>query len=950
MLKDVKKSLILWPLTASVIVMLLSWLGSNNESFIQWVAQTKQSITLAFGDEAIEITPIAEETVRIDHWDLVRGSSTLKTSVAVMHRQVSPPKQSTVAVERPEHGSRALRVPDRLEREIGGNPSADHVRPIVSVPAPVRNETQELAGHQSAPSLTLPTLQPQMPLTITPIGTSMSLTNATESNTHDSILPKSISVLGKRIVRTKPDIKKDETNVYLETYAPPSAVDSYGESLAQRPVQSLAQPPAQPPVEPTAGTYEPTHRSPQFSPAGWPVTSKLDQQLNGLEQFATGTDAHTFETTTMVNWIHRVQATLDQLRRLPRLGHPDAGEKLDQLKRLFVEGHVAAEAMPDREAQILWLHACYAVERRAAVWKPVWNLTSSGQTEQVLGQIDPQTLLQAEQYVAQVREILPETQDVEGWNRYLLLDELERSANEFETNNRAMLAKRFLSRLRWHGLHPEHRDWLDNDAIEQLANAVRPWTRGAVDYASLLNQIEHQEANEIDTVSVEIAEAVQTLQHAESPQAVEIANVIDTYYRNANIRVAMSEGLLERMLPSMDTKTVPVRTTILGSQVTGVSQVDSSLQIQLKPTPDRWQIELQTLGNVHTRSLGTQGPVSVRTDGDSNFFATTPIEISTNGIRKGESWVDVQGSTRLRGIESDYDRWPLLGPLVRSIAHSRYDSQKPVTNRLASAKLREQVSSEIDEQVQTKLNQSTDQLAQVVLGPLGALRLDPKVVDMQTTSERLLARYRLAGDWQIAAFTPRPRALRDSLMSVQVHQSAMNNMLEQLVPRDQPLLISDMINQGALLFGQDPSTLPEDIPDDVMIQFAKTRPITVEIEDNKMWLTLRIVRLTRGDTLDLRRFIVRGAYVPHAEGLKASLVRDGHLRISGPSLSMRQRLPIRAIFNKVLSTTHGFPLTAVALEHHPAASNLVISQLELREGWMAMAVSEAEAARIATRP
>jgi hypothetical protein len=222
-------------------------------------------------------------------------------------------------------------------------------------------------------------------------------------------------------------------------------------------------------------------------------------------------------------------------------------------------------------------------------------------------------------------------------------------------------------------------------------------------------------------------------------------------------------------------------------------------------------------------------------------------------------------------------------------------------------------------------------------------------MDLQTTDKRLLARYRLAGDWQLAAFTPRPRAPSSSLMSLQIHQSALNNTFEQLIPRDQPLTIQELVRHTAVTFGQSEITLPEDIPSNVSVQFAKTRPITVEIEDGKLWFTLRVLRLQRDNHKGLTRFIVRAAYQPQVDGINATLVRDGHLRISGPGMSARERLPIRAIFNKVLASSRSLPLILPQVASHPSMDGLEVSQVELRDGWIALAISEEGAYKIAIR-
>ncbi len=1050
MRKDVKRSLVFWPLLTSVIVVMVSWLGTTSWfGEFSTPARTPVSSRPAAENAAASGAKTTAPSLPTAKPVSRAVATTTTPQINVLHNPISPPDVDVSVVERVEHGSRGMRMPLRLEREmisptasiatsemptelpeeelpaapapaiakpvneqlneqlsiaaankfdafafkpahddssLHGNlalgvtntvvidastdadviddaaphqeiseTAAGHATRLV---APVREEQQELAGHDAAIASHLPhhelslaesydqlaTLGPEVDysrvrgnevvlnVAAPPVAATPDI--ASNPAPHESILPKSVSVLAKISPRAALDPRAPE--VISKT----NADDKNASSQA------------------STSVFQADRRSHQLSPAGWPVTISLDHQLELLAEYSKSDSeaadaAMTLrqqELAAVSQWTHRVQDTLRELRTLPRLGAPRAGDLIASLDRLRAEGRETAESMATREIQIRFLYACFAIERRVAVWNPIWELTQRGDTQTLTSRSILESDVDAGAFVAGARLILSETGDAEGWSRYLLLDEIENAATGTSNEDRAMLAKRFLARLRWHGLHPEHREWLGNDAIEQLAVAVRPWTRGAVDYASLLNQIEHQESNEIDTVSLEIAEAVQTLRHADNPVAVEVASAIDTYYRNANVRMAISQPMLQRMLPTIAPQTIPVRTEMLGSRVRGTSHVQSKLNIELLPSPNHWQIDLQTTGNVQTRSVGFSGPVALRTHGDADFQATTPIEITPDGVQLGDSWVDVRGENRLQGIESDYDNWPLIGALVRTIAESRYESLEPISNRLSQEKVRDQVGGEIDQRVDKQTNDSARNLSKMVLGPLGALRLDPQVADMQTTTDRLLARYRLAGDWQLGAHTPRPRALRDSLMSVQVHQSAMNNTLEQLVPRDRPRLISEMIHEGMLLFGKETQTIPEDIPDDVMIQFAKTRPITVEIEDGKLWLTLRIVRLTRGETFDLRRFVVRAAYVPKVDGLHATLVRDGHLSISGPSLSMRERLPIRAIFNKVLSPNHGFPLTTEALAQHSAVDGLQISQLELREGWIAMSISEADAARIATRP
>ncbi|WP_149752507.1 hypothetical protein [Rubripirellula obstinata] len=685
-------------------------------------------------------------------------------------------------------------------------------------------------------------------------------------------------------------------------------------------------------------------------PAGWPATPRLDEQIQSLNDLIAESG-----NAEIASWIEGIAAQLSSLRSLNRLGADESGVAIETLAELASQGIATAESVQDRDVQVSMLQVAHAINRRVAVWNPVWQNTRDAKPTWMVGDIGSTDaaarLDKVNDALAIVMAELSETGDLQGWSDFLLIDEVVAAASPTtgSPESRSIIAQRLLSRLDWHALEGEHLRWLRRDSVMNLAAAIRPWTHAVVDYSELLRQIERQESDAIDLAAIDIASAVQALRYSENAEASAVAKSLDVYYRNANVRFALTNAMLNRMLPSVSPKTVPVKTTVMGTRVRGISHINTDLNVMLKPAADRWALQFQTLGNVQTRSTGLNGPVAVQTTGQNQFSATAPIEVTRDGVDLGDVQVDVRGRTKLMGVRSKYDGWPLVGALVRSFASSKFDSMKPVSDRIASDKIRGQVASEMDQKLDEQIESATDQLSKMVLGPLGKMKLDPQVVDMATTDSRLLARYRLAGDWQLAAFTPRPRAPRTSLMSVQAHQSAVNNTLEQLVPRDEPMAIDEVITRAASMFGQS-IEIPEDVPGNVTIQFARTRPITVEIEENRLWITLRVVKLSRDDSAALTNFIVRAAYRPEASGLQASLVREGHLRISGPGMSMRERLPARAVFNKVLSPNRKLPMTMPSLVDHPAMQGLAISQFELRDGWIGIAVSEDNAPRIALKP
>jgi hypothetical protein len=658
-------------------------------------------------------------------------------------------------------------------------------------------------------------------------------------------------------------------------------------------------------------------------------------------------------STDLIAWHNEVDSQLTRLRSLPSIAATDSMAILSELGRLADEGYQAAEAVADRQAQVACLRAAHSLARRVSVWNAVHQATLSASSW--VGDVETNWADRdsVSQMIRNIESDSQATADPAGWARFMLLDEIAVANDSADLAQRRLIAQRFLSRIDWFGLTDSQRIWLQRDSVDQLATSIRRWAVMPVDYASLLGQIERQESDAIDLGGIDVARATQSLRFASSPDAATVAQTLNTYYRNANIRVAVSSDLIERLIPEVDSRIQPVRQRILGSDVRGQSFVDSKIAVRLTPSPDSWRLQLETSGNVHSKTSSRSGLVSIRNHSDADFASVTPLEITRLDAQVGDTGVDVRSQTRVRGIETDFDAIPLVSTLVREIAMSRYQQLAPIAKQIQNGQIRRSVGSEVDKRVNEQIDAASAKLVQHLVGPLNSLGLSPMVVDMQTTEERLTARYRIGGDWQLAAFTPRPRAPSDSLLSVQVHQSVLNNTLETALPAGQSVSILTLVDELKTRFAVPDQIALADEDDvelsaDTIIHFAPTRPITVEIEDDAVWITLRIMRLYSPGSVDLRRFVVRAVYKCEVDGMSASLVRYGHLRISGPGMSMRDRLPARAIFNKVFSTRRPLPLVPPALGQHPAMTGLAISQLELRDGWIGLAIGPATGDRVAT--
>ena len=469
------------------------------------------------------------------------------------------------------------------------------------------------------------------------------------------------------------------------------------------------------------------------------------------------------------------------------------------------------------------------------------------------------------------------------------------------------------------------------------------------DYRKLIEDLETLESDPVHRCSKNLADAMQSLRFSEHIEQAAVAHAIGVHYRNANLRLAVSEEFINRMMPRQSIMEKPVRQNILGADTRGTSKVLTKLRVDFIKDASALKLALYLEGDISSKTKSSRQGVTFHNSSIANVNAVREVTISTQGVKIDGRPATVESHESLRNFSTDWDRLPILGDIVRQFAHQEFVQARPIAKRIMQKTIAKQTDDEFDKQLFEKVRTSKLQFSKRLIGPLQSLDLQPMVVDMQTTDTRLIVRYRLASLDQLSAYTSRPIAPGDSLLSIQVHQSAFNNMVSQIVDGDRDWTMQELSDKISDLLQQPRQTLPEDAPTDVTARFSESRPITVEFEDGKMWLTLRIASLEQPGRFHLKNFIVRTSYLPTVEGLQAELTRDGFIGVDGYKykLGTKERIPLRAIFSKVFSSRSMIPMVSDELLRDPRTAGLAVSQLELQDGWLGMAISQDDSPHVA---
>jgi hypothetical protein len=369
------------------------------------------------------------------------------------------------------------------------------------------------------------------------------------------------------------------------------------------------------------------------------------------------------------------------------------------------------------------------------------------------------------------------------------------------------------------------------------------------------------------------------------------------------------------------------------------------------PDPDRLRFYLVAEGAVASDTASAKGPVILFSDGQSTYLAQKLFLLDQKGLRSTRAQAMATSRTQLKGLRSEYDDVLLVGSVVRSVARQQQEDQRLKVRAEVEQRIRSRARRRLDTESQRPVGEAQQRVTTRLIEPLRELGLQPVLVDARTTEYRMIVRCRLAGPHQLAAFSPRPQALANSLASFQIHQSAVNNLLQQLALDGSRCDLRELYRRVLDDIGLAAAEVPPEVPERVTIHFADEDALRVRFSEDRVALELKVAELTNRSR-KWHHFTVRVHFGEQIDGLDARLVRDQYIELIGPRLSILDQASLRAIFTGVFARERTFPLIPRAMAQDPRLDGLNVSQYSVRDGWIGMAIggTSGPTAELADRP
>ncbi len=695
---------------------------------------------------------------------------------------------------------------------------------------------------------------------------------------------------------------------------------------------------AEPPtVEETPVVESPVEETPAEPEPTWPLPRKLLAQLTELAH----EDAH-------LVWVPRANQLINELCFAT---DPAAQrEILADLQQIVTRDALQPGADTSLESQAS--RARYGVMRWVDIWEAIAQLNEQ-----------PPRIPSSEEAATRIRNQLSAFEALSAgnpaeaaWREYLELAQLKSAASDGASLDlRREVARRTISRLNSPKLSREQRKFIADGPLAKLKVELQTWLATDFDGDKLLTHLEELEYSGRSSDAAVVVTSYRNLLALQGDSARELASHLDTHYRNANLRVAVSSELANRLVPQPGRIDAPVRDTVVNVPVRGHSSTFTKLSVLFVPDPQRIRIGLEAHGTVAANTVSDAGPVRLRNQGQSTFLVRKLLVFGPQGLFVWPAVAEAENNwNNLVALETDYDGVPIVGSVVRNIARNQHDEARGQARRQTEFKIASRALQQLDSEVQTRLAETERKMRDGQGAALDRLGLELVPISLATTEERIAARLRLGSDEQLGAFTPRPRAPSDSWFSVQVHQSAINNMLESLDLEGRRFELAELFTWVGDKLGNPDLAKQEDLPEKVRITFADRDAVRLDTVDGRLEVTFAIKEL-RQEGSRWHDFQVRAYYVPKLESLTPLFERDSNpqysLRLDGESMRGKIEFKLRAIFSKVLSKNRDLRLLPESITGDQRLKDLQITQFTVEDGWIGLAYGPRRvSSRVAAKP
>ncbi len=616
-------------------------------------------------------------------------------------------------------------------------------------------------------------------------------------------------------------------------------------------------------------------------------------------------------------------------------------ELLTQLTLKAQEARAIQRNLEDKTTLSALIRVNYTFQRRLVLWSYCDRLLRSPEP-----MIESYSVTQWNAVLAQVEKLVEAHPYRDTWRSYLRLNVLQRFS-EFSLTEQREIAWQLIDRLQATRLDASQKQFLAQVPFRQLNLLLESYAIMRLADDHLMASVEDYEtANDIAAGNRLVMEVRRLELEQKSPLTNE-RKALEQIYRNANLRLYVSRDFLNTSLPQPGAEERTIHESVLNRPVYGRGVSNTAVSVRMVPDNAQFRLGFLVEGTMQS-STYSPDVVTVYNRSNAQYVAFKEILFSNKGIHMKPAVAEVKNQIQIHDLHTPFDPIPVLGFVANGVARNQAEAKQDEIRRTTEYKIRNEVCTSLDAQVSEKMTVANQMIQEKFLTPLARLELNLEQVDAQTTQEAAVVRMRLAGNTHPGAFTPRPVPPADSQINLQIHESALNNFLQQFHLEGRSFTIETLSEHiqtrlPNLKIGEKIQEQEEEL----FITFADQNALTVRLHENTILVRVAIQELRVGKR-SWKNFAVEAPYLVQSGEKEIFVQRDGPVRLIG-RIPVGQQVAVRGIFSKIFQKTEEKNILPKKFIENPRFANLVLDQLILQNGWLSVSFGPQRAPRYAQR-
>ena len=194
----------------------------------------------------------------------------------------------------------------------------------------------------------------------------------------------------------------------------------------------------------------------------------------------------------------------------------------------------------------------HALERRITIWKQIGRMGGMVAANAPAPAVDPQSFNKC---LNEIDQLTSNSSEGHAWRKYMLIESLHDWAARRRKNDERVprdLAQQVLKRFNQMSVTSHQRQFLTSGPMAALHQEMLRHTAEPVESNRLLQHLENYERSGLPSDARLLARDCQFLAVGSGAAQRELGERIETHYRNANLRIAVSAELLNRMIPKRE--------------------------------------------------------------------------------------------------------------------------------------------------------------------------------------------------------------------------------------------------------------------------------------------------------------------------------------------------------------------------------------------------------------